>query len=467
MVELISNTVRHFTQARLTESDLPTGTTATSLNSNGTSVASTFDAEVAESLSQNMFVHWQTYFVFAAMIGSIFAQIKYLNDGLKRFDASYSVPVFTSFWIILSVLSGMIFYREYNGMTSAQCMFFALGVAITVTGVVLLGGREQSHRDHQPLTMEDGDEESPPAHDAPHAMDIASEDGGLHHPSEDHLDPPSMAGPDSDSRRGSIRHDAIEMSSLDGSGGSSSTAHVHHVSVTPHGGSHGPSSGRHLYLDEEEGTLADGAKTAVLEASQRISEAFNKLRGGDTHATGSGTSSASSSAPRSRCDSTATHDHQSSDESAEPAGTHHRWSMDSERDSNPLLKASSKTPRKSPSQTSVVAGAFTQAQTRRPSLLHADSINASTSNTSTTPATGSLSMPSTPFASLDVGVGPPPATSRRASLTPTTDSISFSGGGASSSSSAFTQDDSTSAAAMAAARKRTESDTRNRKTHRG
>ncbi len=144
--------------------------------------------------STNMFFYWQTYFVIGAMLGAISAQIKYLNDGLSRFDASYSVPVFTSHWIILSVVSGMIFYRgqnshtrtvqgalscagvfccsrslslsllfvsEYAGMDGAQCMLFACGVAITVTGVITLGGREQSHPStgsgsggaHQPLAQ--------------------------------------------------------------------------------------------------------------------------------------------------------------------------------------------------------------------------------------------------------------------------------------------------------------------------
>lgn len=51
------------------------------------------------------------------MFFTVFLQVRWLNEGLRRFDSSYIVPVFVSFWILLSVLSGMIFFSEYKGMT--------------------------------------------------------------------------------------------------------------------------------------------------------------------------------------------------------------------------------------------------------------------------------------------------------------------------------------------------------------
>jgi hypothetical protein len=46
-----------------------------------------------------LFAHWQTYFVLAGMGTTVFLQIKWLNEGLMRFAASYTVPVFMAFWI--------------------------------------------------------------------------------------------------------------------------------------------------------------------------------------------------------------------------------------------------------------------------------------------------------------------------------------------------------------------------------
>lgn len=89
----------------------------------------------------NAFVHFQPYLIILAVCACVFLQIKWLNDGLKRFDASYIVPVFVSFWIILSVASGMIFYQEYLGMKAHQIGLFALGVVLTIAGVALLSLR--------------------------------------------------------------------------------------------------------------------------------------------------------------------------------------------------------------------------------------------------------------------------------------------------------------------------------------
>lgn len=89
-----------------------------------------------------LFTYWQSYIVLACMFLCIWLQIKWINEGLVRFDASYTVPVFTSFWILLSVISGMVFYREWVGMTTAQAFLFVLGIFITLGGVIALSKRE-------------------------------------------------------------------------------------------------------------------------------------------------------------------------------------------------------------------------------------------------------------------------------------------------------------------------------------
>ena len=113
----------------------------------------------------NAFSYWQTYFILVCVFGTIFLQIKWLNDGLIRFDTSYIVPVFVSFWIILSVMSGMIFFKEYAGMSWTQIGLFGVGVAFTIGGVVLLSFRPITNTNQSRGTTAfdfDGDEEEAP-----------------------------------------------------------------------------------------------------------------------------------------------------------------------------------------------------------------------------------------------------------------------------------------------------------------
>lgn len=83
-----------------------------------------------------------SYVVVVMLFVCIFSQIKLLNDGLKRFDAVYEVPVFQAFWILVSVLSGMALYKEYTVMSPTDMGLFSFGVLITLTGVIALSRRK-------------------------------------------------------------------------------------------------------------------------------------------------------------------------------------------------------------------------------------------------------------------------------------------------------------------------------------
>ncbi len=59
----------------------------------------------------------------------------------NRFDALYIVPVFQSFWILISVLAGLIFFGEYAEMSELQSAMFPVGIALTIVGVYFLSQR--------------------------------------------------------------------------------------------------------------------------------------------------------------------------------------------------------------------------------------------------------------------------------------------------------------------------------------
>jgi hypothetical protein len=87
-----------------------------------------------------LFVFWQSYFILLGLGITIFMQIRWLNSGLQRFSALLIVPIFQSFWILVSVIAGMIFFGEYQGVFShpANAVMFPFGLLLTITGVYIL-----------------------------------------------------------------------------------------------------------------------------------------------------------------------------------------------------------------------------------------------------------------------------------------------------------------------------------------
>lgn len=118
---------------------------------------------------------WQSYFIIIALAVCIAMQIKWLNDGLRRFDASFEVPVFQAFWVLLSVASGMIFYSEYKGMSKLQMGLFFIGITITIGGVIFLSRGRRVYRPNNSGHHEDDDEEDKDA-DASSSRVCAHED---------------------------------------------------------------------------------------------------------------------------------------------------------------------------------------------------------------------------------------------------------------------------------------------------
>lgn len=79
-----------------------------------------------------------TYIVVFCLVGCIFLQLYFLNLGLARFESLYNVPIFTSTWIVGTVLGGGIFYGEFAQFSVAQAILFPLGVFLCCLGVFFL-----------------------------------------------------------------------------------------------------------------------------------------------------------------------------------------------------------------------------------------------------------------------------------------------------------------------------------------
>ncbi len=61
-----------------------------------------------------------------------------LNQGLARFESLYNVPVFTSTWIVFTIVAGGVMYNEFAKFSVIQALAFPTGVFLCCLGVFYL-----------------------------------------------------------------------------------------------------------------------------------------------------------------------------------------------------------------------------------------------------------------------------------------------------------------------------------------
>ena len=69
---------------------------------------------------------------------SIVMQLRHLNGGLRRFNAMDVVPMYQACIVVVGVAWGWIFYEEDSYLAPTDKTMFAVGVGISVLGIVLL-----------------------------------------------------------------------------------------------------------------------------------------------------------------------------------------------------------------------------------------------------------------------------------------------------------------------------------------
>jgi hypothetical protein len=92
----------------------------------------------AELIAQDIFILFTTLMGYTTLVGlglTIFAQIKWLNEGIKRFDSIYVLPVAKAFWVFFSVVSGLITFAEYRELNTPEILMFCVGIGFVITGV--------------------------------------------------------------------------------------------------------------------------------------------------------------------------------------------------------------------------------------------------------------------------------------------------------------------------------------------
>ena len=96
---------------------------------------------------------WSYVFPYIHVVLIVFfasAQIMWINKGIHLFDAVLSLPLYNSFYIVLSGTWGFIYFDEMAKFDTFQWVMFPLGIAITIGGILLMTSKREKGVEAEP-----------------------------------------------------------------------------------------------------------------------------------------------------------------------------------------------------------------------------------------------------------------------------------------------------------------------------
>jgi len=86
---------------------------------------------------------WFTYIILVCFITSAAFWATRLNKSLQLFPALIIVPLMQINWTLFSIVSGGMYFKEFEEFSADQAVLFVLGVLIVLAGVILLSWNPQ------------------------------------------------------------------------------------------------------------------------------------------------------------------------------------------------------------------------------------------------------------------------------------------------------------------------------------
>ena len=86
----------------------------------------------------NSFAHWFTYFVIAAWLATAGIWLFRLNEALGKYNPLFIIPLLQSNFIFFAIVSGGIYFREFDAYEPLNWLGFWAGVLIMFYGLFLL-----------------------------------------------------------------------------------------------------------------------------------------------------------------------------------------------------------------------------------------------------------------------------------------------------------------------------------------
>ena len=115
---------------------------------------------VHSSGAENIFTSWFTYATILLWIMTVLVWLKRLNDALEKFNPLFIIPLLQCSFIFFAIVSGGIFFKEFNTFDVNQWVGFWFGIMVMFGGLTLLTPQpvqsedDQLHRDLVNLILE-------------------------------------------------------------------------------------------------------------------------------------------------------------------------------------------------------------------------------------------------------------------------------------------------------------------------
>ena len=117
---------------------------------------------VHTSGNENIFREWFTYVTIVIWMMTVVIWLHRLSDALKNFDPLFIIPLLQCSFILFAIISGGIFFQEFNSFDVYQWGGFCFGIIIMFSGLVLLTPKpvvvedEALHRELLNLLLKQG-----------------------------------------------------------------------------------------------------------------------------------------------------------------------------------------------------------------------------------------------------------------------------------------------------------------------
>ena len=76
----------------------------------------------------------------------MYTEYRRMNRALQRFDAVFIIPVLQVIWILFSIISGGLYFKEFESLDVFDGIMFIAGVLLILIGVFLLSPKDSDVR---------------------------------------------------------------------------------------------------------------------------------------------------------------------------------------------------------------------------------------------------------------------------------------------------------------------------------
>jgi hypothetical protein len=80
-----------------------------------------------------------SWFAIVAFVVTAWYWVWQSNKGLRLYPATLIMPLMQAFWMVMSILEGMIYFDETRNLDAVSMVMLVLGLALALTGAVAMG----------------------------------------------------------------------------------------------------------------------------------------------------------------------------------------------------------------------------------------------------------------------------------------------------------------------------------------